>query len=202
MASPGASPAAGQPQSPSGVIAPPAAPTTGSSLPSGLSIEALLTKELTIRVNVGLNATDPSVKSQRFIQTIMAGAQLAGVPPSLIFDLEEVENELFSLNGYGDGKRFLKEDFLDNIQKHSQAAMQMKLQEAQIPSQTRLQIARESNMSREKIKAAEIEQSAKELNADNLQFAATHAGDMHQLQMEQEQAQQQKIQQQPPTQTT
>jgi hypothetical protein len=199
MAPPGAPPGAGQPQTPSGVVSPPpAAPITGSSLPSGLSIESLLNKELTIRVNVGLNATDPTVKSQKFVQTIMAGAQLAGVPASLIFDLEEVENELFALNGYGDGKRFLKEGFVDAIQQAHQAQMQMKLKEAQIPSQTRLQIARESNMSREKIKAAELEQNAKELHADNLQFAATHSADMHQMQLDQEEAQRERAQQQPP----
>ncbi len=73
--------------------------------------DELLNAEVTTKVNVGIGATNPSLKMRNFA---MAGQMLGQVfGPSLVMGLnfEEVCKEVFGLAGYKDGSRFFQPDF-------------------------------------------------------------------------------------------
>lgn len=65
----------------------------------------MLDHELTTRINVGMGATDPVARIQRFIGAIQGFAAIAAKPPAGI-NLAEVWKELMALSGYQDGERF------------------------------------------------------------------------------------------------
>lgn len=68
-------------------------------------LDKLLDQELTLTVNVGMGATDPEGRFQKFMQAAGAYSQIAREgPPEL--DLQEVRKELFGLAGFKDSKRF------------------------------------------------------------------------------------------------
>ena len=68
--------------------------------------DEMLNRELTLVVNVGMGATDPVMKLQKFSGAATTYAQIARLrPPGL--DLKEVWKELASLSGYQDGTRFV-----------------------------------------------------------------------------------------------
>lgn len=65
----------------------------------------LLDAELTVAVNVGMGATDPTTKLQRFLQACMGFANIAKAQPPGV-NLSEVFKEVMALSGYQDGERF------------------------------------------------------------------------------------------------
>ena len=67
--------------------------------------DAILDRELTVTVNVGMGATDPSAKVQKFVYALEAFAKISIKPPPGL-DLKEVWKELAGLTGYQDGARF------------------------------------------------------------------------------------------------
>jgi hypothetical protein len=68
--------------------------------------DAVLDKELTVTVNVGMGSTDPVMKMQRFQAGIMTFAQFAKLMPPGV-DLREIWKEVMALSGYQAGDRFL-----------------------------------------------------------------------------------------------
>lgn len=68
--------------------------------------DAILDKELTVTVNVGMGATDPQQKMQRFAYAVETFAKVSVRPPPGI-DLKEVWKEFAGLSGYQDGDRFV-----------------------------------------------------------------------------------------------
>ena len=71
--------------------------------------DSLLKQELTLSVNVGMGATDPSTKLQKFLSAMGAYSQMAKAPaPGL--NLQEVGREIFGHLGYSDGSRFFNSD--------------------------------------------------------------------------------------------
>lgn len=67
----------------------------------------LLNQDVTIYVNVGMGATDPNSKLQKFS---MAAQTVAGIAQALPgANMEEVRKEVFGLAGYRDGSRFFPE---------------------------------------------------------------------------------------------
>jgi hypothetical protein len=67
----------------------------------------LLNQSLTVRVNVGMGATDPQQKQQRFTAAMGAyGEIMANLPDA---DPVAVRKEVFGLAGYRDGGRFFKQ---------------------------------------------------------------------------------------------
>jgi hypothetical protein len=65
----------------------------------------LLAKEVLVKVNIGMGATDPQTRLQKFvaaIQTVIQVIQTA--PPGA--NLEEITKEIFRNAGYKDGERF------------------------------------------------------------------------------------------------
>ena len=68
-------------------------------------MDQLLSQELTLTVNVGMGATDPDTRFQRFMQATQAYIGLATQgPPDL--NLPEFRKELYGLAGWKDGERF------------------------------------------------------------------------------------------------
>lgn len=70
------------------------------------TVDGLLDQELTTRVNVGMNATDPQSKLQKFMGALQAYANVMQMTPDA--DGEAIRSELFGLAGYRDGARFFQ----------------------------------------------------------------------------------------------
>lgn len=89
--------------------------------------DALLDRELTLSVHVGMGATDPTQKLQRFVYAVMNFAQIArSQPPGL--DLKEIAKEMFGLTGYQDGSRFMIEGVDPEVAKLMQENAALKKQ--------------------------------------------------------------------------
>jgi len=69
----------------------------------------LLEKELTLTVNVGMGATDPAAKLNKFIAGITAYTAIMS-RPVLGLNVQEVGKEIFGHLGYADGSRFTTND--------------------------------------------------------------------------------------------
>lgn len=69
--------------------------------------DAVLDKELTVSVNVGMGATDPAAKVQKFAFALQTYSHIVAKQPPPGVDLKEVFKELMALSGYQDGKRFV-----------------------------------------------------------------------------------------------
>jgi hypothetical protein len=98
----------------------------------------LLNHELTLTVNVGMGATDPNQKLNKFIGATQAYGNVAAAQiPGM--DMEEVGKEIFGLAGYRDGRRFMKEadedQKMQQIMQQAQAMVQQATQELQQRSQ-------------------------------------------------------------------
>jgi len=112
----------------------------------------LLEQELTLTVNVGMGATDPMQKLNKFITAITAYANIMAKPiPGL--NNQEIGKEIFSHVGYADGARFMtvENPQVLQLQQQLQQAMGMvqqlqgKLKEKQVGHLTKLQGQRETN---------------------------------------------------------
>jgi hypothetical protein len=91
-------------------------------------INLAIKQDLLLTVNVGMNATDPMMKFQKFMGAIQGISQMmAAVPMGL--DTEEITKEAFSLIGYKDGERFAGEG--NPQMQQMQQQMQMMQQELQ-----------------------------------------------------------------------
>ena len=91
--------------------------------------DEMLAQEMTLTVNVGMGATDPNAKLQKFIAAMHTYVEMqTKAPPGL--NMEEVGKEIFGHLGYQDGRRFFNSDNpqLDFMQKQLQQAGQ-KIQE-------------------------------------------------------------------------
>jgi hypothetical protein len=85
--------------------------------------DELLMQELTLNVNVGMGATDPTQKLQKFLSAMQAySAMMKNQVPGV--NMIEVGKEIFGHLGYSDGSRFFS---VDNPQV---ADLQNKLQQA------------------------------------------------------------------------
>ena len=114
--------------------------------------DELLKAELTLTVNVGMGATDPMAKLNKFITGISTYTQMLKTPTPGI-DMVEVGKEIFGHLGYADGTRFFSTDdpqkamLQQQMQQLQQQVQQLsaKLQEKKDSQLTSLQKAREKN---------------------------------------------------------
>lgn len=81
--------------------------------------DQLLEQELTTQINVGMGATDPSMKLQRFVFGVGNLAKIAVKPPPGI-NITEIYKEIFALSGYQDGTRFLSAGDPEKVQLQQQ----------------------------------------------------------------------------------
>lgn len=98
--------------------------------------DELLERELTLTVNVGMGATDPSAKLNKFIAGITAYTAIMSRPvPGL--NVQEVGKEIFGHLGYADGARFTTTDNPQVLQ------LQQQLQQAMAQIQQLTQKAKD-----------------------------------------------------------
>lgn len=88
--------------------------------------DELLNRELTIRVNVGIGATNPATKLNNFVKGGQILASLFGPALSQGANFQEINKEVWGLLGYKDGARFFYPGFDPR-----QAAKQMQAQQQQ-----------------------------------------------------------------------
>jgi hypothetical protein len=92
--------------------------------------DAILDRELNVVVNVGMGATDPQAKMQRYAFWLHTYVALvsgkAGPPPGI--DLKEVWKEGMALTGYQDGSRFLIDGADPALAKAQQQIKQLTMQ--------------------------------------------------------------------------
>lgn len=93
--------------------------------------DELLNQSLTTRVNVGMGATDPQAKLQKFMTALKTYGEAMQITPDA--EPEAVRRELFALVGYKDGNRFFKQrDNPANVQMQQQMQeLQQELQQTQ-----------------------------------------------------------------------
>lgn len=118
--------------------------------------DAILEKRIAVNINIGMGATDPVMKMQRFSQAVSSYANVCKTPPPGL-DLNEVGKEFMALAGYQDGIRFLPGDANPQVQKLTQLVkvLQQKLQKAELTKHDRhesnvvkLQLGRENNLTK------------------------------------------------------
>lgn len=156
--------------------------------------DELLKQELTIRVNVGLGATNPDKKLKKFLTAGQAIAQFFGPAASMGASFEEVTKEVFSLCGYKDGSRFFMPGFdvhaaQQAMAKNSQKPgtdpneVQGKIQLAQAQQQAQAQqdteshrMEMEENMRQHQFKMEEMQLKFQlEMQKEHAKFAARPA---------------------------
>lgn len=136
--------------------------------------DELLKQELTIRVNVGIGATNPDKKLKKFLTAGQAIAEFFGPAAAMGANFEEVSKEIFSLCGYKDGERFFEQGF--DIHQ-AQQAMSQGHQKPGVDPQKEMQIQQAEAQS--KIQIAQATQAAQAQQAD-----ADHKLDMAQQQQQ------------------
>jgi len=117
--------------------------------------DAILEKRIAVNVNIGMGATDPTMKMQRFSQAIHSFTEVCAKPPPGL-DLKEVGKEFMALSGYQDGTRFFNGDDPDKIKLMQQIQLlQRKLMKLEVSQRDRhesnvvkLQLGRENNMTK------------------------------------------------------
>lgn len=128
----------------------------------------LLNQEITLSVNVGMGATDPTQKLQKFLTAMnMFSSMLRNPVPGV--NMVEVGKEIFGHLGYQDGSRFFTVDNpeIDQMQQQLRAAMlqvqnlQNQLREKQTGQLVSLEKTRESNKSKETIAVIQEENENK-----------------------------------------
>lgn len=105
--------------------------------------DSLLNHELTLSVNVGMGATDPDTRLQRFMQSLGLYNQIAreGSPD---IDLPETRKQIFGLAGFKDSARFFKKVDPRIVQ------AQQAVQQAEGQAQAIVQKAKDSLNARER----------------------------------------------------
>ena len=124
--------------------------------------DELLTQELTLTVNVGMGATDPMQKLQKFLTAFGAYTEMLKQPAPGV-NMQEVGKEIFGHLGYSDGSRFFTNDNPQIIQ------LQQQLQQAgQLVQQLNQKLADKQSVHQVKLAAIKM------TNDTKLQIAANH----------------------------
>jgi hypothetical protein len=124
--------------------------------------DELLNQGVTIRVNVGIGATNPAMKLKNFATGAQILGSIFGQSAAMGANFEEVSKEVFALLGYKDGARFFQQGYDPRVAMLQQQMQKMqgkggqgdpqraqtaqittqgRLQEQQLKSQTDIQIA-------------------------------------------------------------
>lgn len=126
----------------------------------------LLNKELTLTVNVGMGATDPVQKLNKFMGALTAYANVAQMQlPSV--DIGEIGKEIFGLAGYRDGARFAA----DKEGKQLPPEVQQQMMQMQEQMQQMGQALQEANGKLQQAQAGS-EQAMMKIQADAQQAEA------------------------------
>lgn len=130
--------------------------------------DSLLKQELSLQVNVGMGATDPSSKLQKFLTAMNSFAAMSKNPPPGV-NLQEVGKEIFGHLGYSDGSRFFTNDnpqvlaMQQQMQQMQQMIQQLqqKLNDKQMQHQVGVVKTKMTNDTKERIAANKEENENK-----------------------------------------
>jgi len=117
-----------------------------AEIENGADVEELLRQPLTVRVNVGLGATNPQQKLGSLIAVFQAYSGIMANTPDA--EPEEVRNALFGMAGYKGGARFFKK--LDGGGDPEKMQMQAQMQEMSGALQEAQAAAREAQLATRK----------------------------------------------------
>lgn len=135
----------------------------------------MLQKEMTLSIGVGMGATDPQLKLQKFLTAMNTFMQMT-VKPLPGVNLQEVAKEIFGYLGYDDASRFFTIDNpqvavlaqqLQQVMAQNQQ-LAMKLKEKQAISMMGLQSKRETNQ-------ANLMKEQMKQQGENQRSVLTHA---------------------------
>lgn len=129
--------------------------------------DELLNQELTLNVNVGMGATDPIMRLNKFVGALTAFANSSQIPG---INKEEVGKEIFGLAGYRDGARFIADE--DSIPDEAKAAMQQAQEHIQQQDQMLQQQAQELEAAKQAANTAQADIILKERNAAVAEYKA------------------------------
>jgi len=148
--------------------------------------DELLNQELTLTVNVGMGATDPTQKLQKFLMANNSFAQMMRNPvPGM--NMVEVGKEIYGHLGYQDGSRFFTNDNpqVVALQQQLQKAMglvqqlQGKLKEKSMSTQASIIRTRETNQSKERVESLRQENENKRALASHFGAIYDRQHDLH-----------------------
>lgn len=119
--------------------------------------DEMMDRHMNLTVNVGMGATDPVMKLQRFVYAISSYANITKAPPPGI-DLKSVWKEMAGLSGYQDGQRFLIDGVDPQVAKLSQTVQQMQ----KLIQQLQMQVKNKEGANIAKLEANKHSTDAKE----------------------------------------
>lgn len=112
--------------------------------------DELLAQDLTVRVNVGIGATDPMQRVQKFAMGAEILERMFSSPIAAGLDWEEIVKEVFGPLGYRDGSRFFRKDQdpMVGMLRKQLAELQKKLDTRVIDVEGKKEVARIGGLSR------------------------------------------------------
>lgn len=148
----------------------------------------ILKQELTLTVNVGMGATDPMMRLNKFLTGLGAYTGMLQHPTPGI-DMKEVGKEIFGHLGYADGSRFFSstDPQIQQLQQQLQQSQGIisQLQQKVVEKQTAHQIATQKIQVDSQTK---IQTTAMHENASNQRALATHWRALHEREQQTQQA--------------
>jgi hypothetical protein len=133
----------------------------------------LLNQGVTVKVNVGIGATNPSMKLRNFAMGADILGKIFGPAAAMGANFQEVSKEVFALLGYKDGARFFEPDFDPRVVMMQQQLAkaqgkgggedgQSKVQSAKITTEGRLKEQQMKSATDEKLAAMEMQMKQQE----------------------------------------
>lgn len=119
--------------------------------------DEMMDRHMTLTVNVGMGATDPVMKLQRFVYAVSSYANVAKMPPPGI-DLKAVWKEMAGLSGYQDGQRFLVDGVDPMVAKLQQQNQQLN----KVLQQLQMQAKNKDGANQAKIASTQMTTQSKE----------------------------------------
>lgn len=119
--------------------------------------DEMMDRHMNLTVNVGMGATDPVMKLQKFVYAVSSYANIAKEPPPGI-DLKSVWKEMAGLSGYQDGQRFLIDGVDPQVAKLTQTVQQMQ----KLIQQLQMQVKNKEGANIAKLEANKHSTDAKE----------------------------------------
>lgn len=138
--------------------------------------DSLLNQELTIAVNIGMGATDPDARLQKFGQSMALYAKISteGSPD---MNLPEIRKQLFGLSGFRDGEKFFNKQIDPKVQQ-----LMEKLKGAEQQAQQMIQQAKDQLNGRER--QLDQRETKMQLNELKNEVGQDHQKAMHEMQMQ------------------
>ena len=120
--------------------------------------DMMLMNEVNVSVNVGMGASNPNERFQKFMVATKAASELVGTAPPG-FNVQEGIKEIYSNAGYRDGARFFNDQQDPRLIQAMQMVQQLQgaLKNKQVETQANMQLEAAKIQSNEKISAAKIQ---------------------------------------------